>query len=179
MGIILDEHLIKHAYDNTITYAARLSLLATGTEPKSDGPIAEKQTMLGLDDLASFAYHARRLIDLTQTKHLFKAVEFKALKTNEKLKLLKTLSVIIHQEFINIIRTEYELRLAAGHDPIKSLIEYSQSDKKTIQTLVSVKSDKSNICVFKLEEFIETFQSKILSKIIDKCENDGLYLEEY
>lgn len=178
MTTILTEHLIRHAYENTVTYAARLSLLATGKGPTSDGPIAEKQTMLGIDDLANFAYHSRRLLDLTETKTSFLSVKINSIN-NEELAIVRLLSVIIHQEHMGIIRTKFELKLAAGRDPIETLANHSNEDRESIPTLVSIKSKESRFMIFKLQDLIETFQEYILNEITDKCSNEGIYLEDF
>lgn len=47
--INLSEQHIKHAYDQVVTLAARLSSFSTGRPTMSDGPINERQEMLALD----------------------------------------------------------------------------------------------------------------------------------
>jgi hypothetical protein len=71
-----DAHrIIWHAYEEVLTACARLVSFSTGSPPVIDGPIAERQETLAVEDLITFAIHARRLIESTGQTIRFKNTE--------------------------------------------------------------------------------------------------------
>jgi hypothetical protein len=71
-----DAHrVIRHAYEEVLTACARLISFSTAGPSIEDGPINERQELLAVEDLISFAIHARRLIENTGQKSRFSKVE--------------------------------------------------------------------------------------------------------
>jgi hypothetical protein len=176
---IADEKLVVHAYEQTIIYASRLAAYATATPLQSDGPIYSKQELLALDDLAGFAYHARRLRDLTDTRKFFDKVIVTTVNPKHNLSINQLLGVIIHQDFLETIRYEWKLKILTARNQsegIEAIIGAKNSP--AFKPIVVVKSDRNDGVAFKLEDLMELFQDEALSKIIDVCHKGGIYLEE-
>jgi len=175
-----DEDLIRHAYDQVVNYGARLFSFASGRPLKSDGPLDNRQKLLALDDLAAFAYHARRLMDLTGTKERFLQQEIPG-KTQGKnaIGISRILNVIVHSERIEILRTEFDAALLGSsvNEVMELLVNNSAMAEKLIPVTVIIKSDHSDHMTFKLEDLIERFQEKILARIIEVCDKAKIYLD--
>ena len=177
-----EEQLIRHAYEQVITYAARLAAFSTAKLTKSNGPIGERQEILALDDLASFAYHARRLIALTGTQRMFSNVSIPGKYKEERtVRIKEILNVIVHHVKITIVRTKliaYIIKYGVeGRDPMEALAKYNHLSKTLIPPIVAIKSERVDSIVFKIENLIEVFQDKILSKIINVCYEHKIYLD--
>jgi hypothetical protein len=66
--------VIRHAYEDVLSACARLASFATGGPTRTDGPITRQQTILAVDDLVTFAIHARRLIENAAKSNRFTQV---------------------------------------------------------------------------------------------------------
>ena len=180
-----DEQLIKHAYEQVVTAAARLASFATGRPTASFGPISERQEMLVLDDLAHFAYHGRRLISLTGTQNKFRSIVIPGPpEIKNDLILTKILNIIIHHEDIIIVRTKLHAELikckaegGSEEEMMNILMRYKNPSNYLIPVIVSVQSDHSDVTSFRLENLINVFESKILKDIINACSERKIYLD--
>lgn len=175
-----DESLVRHAYEQVVTHSSRLASYATASPLKTNGPIYDRQEMLAIDDLAGFAYHARRLIGFTGTKRRFRTVTIPVAYTKNFISINRLLDIIIHQELVETIRYEWKLKMFAAQTQEERLKVVIEADnREVIPTLIVLKSDQSNAMVFKLEDVIELFQKNVLQTIIKVCQEKGLYLEDF
>jgi hypothetical protein len=167
--------IIRHAYEQVLTACARLISFAAGGEPTTDGPIGERQETLAVEDLIEFAIHARRLIDSTvKGERRFANVSVHANKRRTKtVKVRKIINVLIHNDSIRIVRSEWDIAVMTQKSPFERL---AQPDK-IFPPFVIVKSHRDD-CVFDLTELIETFQHRILVPITDLCAEHHLFLDE-
>ncbi len=173
-----DEALIRHAYEQVVTYASRLSSYATSQPLRTDGPIYERQEMLAVDDLANFAFHARRLIGFTDTQKLFQSVDIPIEKEKAVIPITRVLNIIIHQELVDTFKYKWKLQLRVAKNDSEVFKILREADKSTIPTLIAIKSDHSDLVILKLATLMELFQKNVLQKLIDICAENGLYLED-
>ena len=118
--------VIRHAYENVLTACARLASFAAGGPTATDGPIAEQQEILAVDDLATFAIHARRLIENTATASRFRQVmvrrfPYKALVdfyrmrvyrgSMESVSITRVINVLIHHKFLDVARSTFDAEM--------------------------------------------------------------------
>lgn len=179
--LMSDEKLIRHAYGQVVTSGSRLISFATGDLPKSEGPMRDMQEVLAVDDLASFAYHARRLTALTGTYRGIKSVSIPTKMGKEKsLSVSKILNIIVHSESLSVFRDKFSVELfrVGSIDPVDFIIKNQHLIKKKIPTQVVVKSDRSETVNFLLENLIEVYEEKILTKVIDLCDDNKIYLAD-
>lgn len=175
-----DADLIRHAYDQVVTCGARLFSFATGRLLKSDGPIDNRQKLLALDDLAAFAYHARRLMALTDTQKRFLEIEIPgSYQDLSAIRISRILNTIVHSERIEILRTEFDVALLnkTREEVIELLVKNSAIAENLIPVTVIIKSDQVNHMTFKLEDLLERFQEKILNGIISVCDESKIFLD--
>jgi hypothetical protein len=166
--------VIRHAYEEVLTACARLISFSTGSPSIGDGPINDRQEMLAMEDLISFAIDARRLIETTGQQSRFNKIEivfssrpiaFPNRSKLQKIRIWKAITRIIHNRNVEIIRNTWSRDALS-----KSFMEVMLSNipKEYFPPMVIVRSGEGTI-VFPVQELIETFQYKILSPIIDLC----------
>ncbi len=175
--------LIRHAYEELLTRSARLSLFATGRQTRMDGPIDQRQLNLALDDLALFGLHCRRLIDLVGVRQRFRPVEVPLIAHDENpqksVGFMYLINVFVHLDDVEIFRNKFQIRtVLEGDKGIEYLSDYFGEFDDQFEPILAVKSDHSKAIVFRLVNLIEIFQAHVLSKIIDVCGEQGLYLED-
>lgn len=169
---------IRHSYENVLSSAARLYSFATGKMPQTDGPIAAHQEALAADDILTLAITGRRLIATTIGLRRATSVDVRVwIKGNlpEPLPITRLINVIVHHTDLEIIRTENILKIAAGK---WTMDDFMDTSRKYIDPICSVSSDQRKGIIFRLIEFVETFQKKILVPIVEVCEEHHLWLEE-
>jgi hypothetical protein len=156
-----------------------LGSFATGREPTTDGPIGRQQEVLAVDDLVSFAIHARRLIENTASPKRFTGVALELYhKPSETIAITRVINKLVHHRDIEIVRNVFKLRLLTAKDPIKVLSKYGKEDRKSFAPIVMIRSDNNLFTVFELTGLIETFQEKILCPIINICDDNKLFLDD-
>jgi hypothetical protein len=104
--------VIRHAHNNVLSACARLLSFATGIPTASrDQLINERQGILAADDLVTFAIHARRLIENTESHKQFGKVFITTTVDREKLQVPITtiINKLIHHKYIKIVRFNHEL----------------------------------------------------------------------
>jgi hypothetical protein len=175
----LEKHLhglVRLAYEQCLTAAARLASFSTSTRPKCDGPIEQRQDDLALDDLLIFAINARRLIHNTTGSRIFGEIYCMPHAMPNAKKICSVIDLIIHHTSMLLVRDDGDIQLARlGRSPdITDLIQLKRND---IKPFVIVKSDQGRETGFLIENFIEVFQEKVLSVIIDFCADGGLFLD--
>jgi len=168
--------VIRHAYEEVLTACARLISFSTGAPSVGDGPINDRQELLAVEDLISFAIHARRIIEVTGQKSRFRNIEivFSGPQKPQRLRIWKAITYIIHNLNVEIIRDVWSREAL-----LRSVLEVITSNipNENFPPLVIVTSEEGMI-VFPIRELIETFQHKILSPIIDLCSEQRLFLED-
>jgi hypothetical protein len=172
-----DAHrIIRHAYEEVLTACARLISFSTGGPSIGDGPIDERQEMLAIEDLISFAIHARRLIENTGQQARFNKTEivFPGRSKLQRLRIWKIINGIIHNRKVEIIRDIWS-REALFRNRLEVVL--ANIPNENFPPMVIVTSEKG-IMVFPVRELIETFQEKILSPVIDLCAEHHLFLED-
>lgn len=172
---------LRHAYEQVLNYGARLSLFASGSPTRTRGPIDRRQELLALDDMTNFALHARRLIELTQSKKRFLSVKFPGVVNGNKseIAVTKILNVLIHHKSIIIFRDEIFFHIRDEPHKWKEILadEMLGSVKyKTFPPKIMVHPDRGGAIAFDLGTMIEVFQDKVLDPIITMCEEHGCYL---
>jgi hypothetical protein len=167
---------IRHGYESVLTASARLFSFATGKIPETEGPIGEHQEVLAADDLLALAIHARRLIDNTISLKRARQVSVRVWIEGkfEYKPITRINNVIVHNVSLRIFRTEAHLRIALGNWTID---DFMIGTRRYIDPICHVKSDQDNF-IFRIAEFIETFQRKILAPVIEMCEEHHLWLDE-
>jgi hypothetical protein len=105
----LSHSVIRHAYENVLTACARLAAFAT-CDPATYGLglIYERQEILAVDDLVTFAISARRLIENTMTPKEFLSIEiFAASKDTDVIRrpVVRIINIIVHHKDIYISRS--------------------------------------------------------------------------
>ena len=176
--------VIRHAYENILTACARLGSFATGRERTTDGPISRQQEILAVDDLVSFAIHARRLIENTASSKRFMRVTLRAYrKPSETIAITRIINILVHHRDIEVIRNLFELELKTGlSSPIEALVKYGGKENekfnKQFPPIVAIRSETNAFIVFELIELVETFQEKVLIPILDLCAEHHLFLDE-
>ena len=90
--------------------ALAASQVATGREPTTDGPIGRQQEVLAVDDLVSFAIHARRLIGNTASPKRFTGVALELYhKPSETIAITRVINKLVHHRDIEIVRNVFKL----------------------------------------------------------------------
>jgi hypothetical protein len=106
--------VIRHAYEEALTACARLISFSSGGPSIGDGPVTDRQEILAMEDLISFAIHARRLIETTGQKSRFNKIEI-VFSTRpiafpdpqpklQKIRIWKAITRVIHNQNVEIIR---------------------------------------------------------------------------
>ena len=167
--------VIKHAYDNAISASARLYSFASGESPKTDGPIGEQQEILATDDLLAFAIHSRRLIENTISIQRARQtlVPVAVTGSRQHISITRIINVLVHHKKILVIRSEKHLKI---HFRAASLHDLLHDDDHKISPICIVTSDKDVALIFKIQEMIEIYQEKVISPIIDLCDEHHLFL---
>ena len=181
LGNRAEAHL-RHAYEQVLNNGARLSLFATGRRTRTRGPFDFRQEDLARDDLTNFALHARRLIELTQTKKRFSSVKIIGVKKDKKteLPITKILNVLIHHEYIHIIRDEMNLHIRDEPHRWSEILANDALGEvvyKTYSPKIMVRPDRGDTVGFDLGMMVEIFQDKVLYPVIEMCEELGCYLD--
>lgn len=171
--------VIRHAYEQVLDSCARLGAFATGNPPLTEGPIAERQEFLAIDDLLNFSIHARRLIESTVGSKRIKTVTIPIKNPKTKgIGAWKLINAIVHHNDIHIIRTTFQLRLYMGDslENLTPLMISGNKENKSFPPMMIVKSDQEKYTTFEIVNLIEIFQEKVLSPIIDLCDEQNLFL---
>jgi hypothetical protein len=185
--------VIRHAYENVLTACARLASFATGRPTTTDGPIAGQQEILVVDDLATFAIHARRLIENTATASRFRQVTvrrfpYKALidlyempiyrASIDGVSITRVINVLIHHKSLDVVRSTFQAELLLRRYGLSEIFNrYSGDNERYFSPMVFVRSNKNQTIALEIKELMETFQSKVLNPIIELCSEDRLYLD--
>src|SRR5205823_1524590 len=98
--------LIRHAYDQVVTRAARLVSFSVCPLLPDWPEIESRQDELAHDDLIAFALHVRRLIETTGIKHKVGNNTVVAFSDRKKqpTPIIKVINTIIHHQRIDIMR---------------------------------------------------------------------------
>lgn len=173
-----DEDVIRNAYEEALTAAARVHQFATGKEPHSEGPLVDRQESLAIKDIETFAYQARRLVENTLGAKRASKVLLLAIvdaKTKEFTPITRVINALVHHQSIYFAghMTRYRLFDRSG-----APLDQMEIQKGFHPRLCVVMSDKGKKYGFVIENLIETFQEKLLEKIIDLCSEQGLWLED-
>tara|TARA_R110000868_G_scaffold39376_16_gene137205 strand:+ start:9840 stop:10127 length:288 start_codon:yes stop_codon:yes gene_type:complete len=89
------------------------------------------------------------------------------------------INVFVHLDDVEIFRNKFQIRtVLEGDKGIEYLSDYFGEFDDQFEPILAVKSDHSKAIVFRLVNLIEIFQAHVLSKIIDVCGEQGLYLED-
>lgn len=178
-----EEKLIKFSYEGCLEQTARLQAYAASKPLLNADIVNEKQDLLVINDIVVFALHARRLIDSSRY-NLANSISIPTKK--ESLSVRRILGYIIHNTKIEVFRTKFHMKLDDAfikHGTTDEIIDYMLDDlkknpyKSSIPPIIILRSDKSEIIEFKLEDLVRTFAEKILTKIVQSCEEYGLYLD--
>jgi hypothetical protein len=172
---------------------SRLASFATGGPTTTDGPIGEQQEILVVDDLATFAIHARRLIENTATASRFRQVmvrrfSYKALidlyempiyrASIESVPITRVINVLIHHKLLDVVRSTFQAELLLRRYGIyEVLARYGGSNNRYFSPIVFVQSNENQTILFEIKELMETFQSHVLNLIIELCSEQRLYLD--
>ena len=118
-------------------------------------------------------------MDLTTTKARFKNVYILGVSGGKRseLSIRRIIDIIIHHEQIEIVRTELKAQLLLGRVHPFEVLATVDPDR-AFSPIIILKSDRSEMNVFKLENLVEIFQKKILNVIVALCGEHGIYLEE-
>lgn len=179
--------VIRHAYEEVLTACARLISFSSGGHSIDDYLINERQEMLAVADLISFAIHARRLIEHSGQKSRFNKIEIvfsgrSLVPTTEtlarlklqRIRIWKAITYIVHNTNVQVIRD------ARSRDALFSgwkAVLFSNISLEYFAPMVVVRSQNGTI-FFPIRELIETFADKVLSPIIELCAEDHLFLED-
>jgi len=168
---------IRHGYVNVLNAAAHLYSFASGKTPETSGPIATQQEVLAADDLLTLAIHGRRLITNTITLKRAAQVGVRVWIRGKpgRRAITRLINMVVHHTELDIIRTENILKIMGGKWTIDDLMT---ENTKSIDPICIVTSDQPNPLIFKVTEFVETFQEKILVPIVEVCHEHHLWLEE-
>lgn len=180
--------VIRHAYEEVVSACARLHTFATSKRPGKDelGTLSKRQELLAIDDLISFAIHARRLIENAVGKKRFDSLTLrphvKGAPTTPP-RVIRIIDVLIHHTKIEIIRSDWDAQLKAREPEgskavIALLAELSFNKNRDIPPVVIVQSDRGEAISFELKNMIETFTEQALLHIVDFSQRNGLYLEQ-
>jgi hypothetical protein len=177
------EDIVRHAFDEALNALSRLSAFAT-SKPREDGPIDSRQERLALDDLVTFAVHARRLVQNTVGKQSFDSVIIKQLEPlHGSIAIMHVLDALIHNEDVQVIRSF--LQYGFIKDPpinqdegIRRLAEHGH-EHTSIPPIIAVKSDRGLRCVVYVGDLTDSFETQVLSRIIEYCADDQFFLEDY
>jgi hypothetical protein len=183
--LITTRRIIRHAYEEVLTACARLISFSTGGPSIGEGPIDERQELLAMEDLISFAIHGRRLIETTGQQSRFNKIEIvfpsrpivlpRGSKL-QKVRIWKVITRIIHNQNIKIIRDTWA-REALNRTTMEAMISNISNIPDYFPPMV-ITTSKEGTIVFPVRELIETFQDKILSPIIDLCSEHHLFLDD-
>jgi hypothetical protein len=152
--------VIRHAYENVLTACAQLASFATGGPTTTDGPIAEQQEILVVDDLATFAINARRLIENTATASRFRQVTvrrfpYKALidlyempiyrASIEGVSIARVINVLIHHKSLDVIISTFQAELLLRRYEFSEILErYGGDNERYFLPMVFVRSSIRN-----------------------------------
>lgn len=175
--------VIRHAYENALTAAARLAAFAYCKPTLGNGGLLnERQEQLAADDLISFALSARRLIENTSGKDRFNGVEIQCVVGGKQrhLPIWSVIGIIVHHRKIEITRTVLDFMLKAGQFNWQRDLHMLQESpyKDHFPPAVYVKSDRPDAVLFRLGDMVAAFEDKILQPIVDVCAEHQLFLED-
>jgi len=188
----LKRDLIRHAYDSFLAAQARLFVQATSNEEVSDSDeIDRRRELLLLDDLASFAIAARRLIELTVLKsfanrcvvplaYLDQSEEpYLVMKSKQSIGFLTLMNRLIHASFIQHFSNKLHFVLFITRPPKEvqeAIMLRSLGKHETIEQLLFVSSDKDDPALISIRDMIDQ-SIKVADKIIDVCSDQNIFLE--
>jgi hypothetical protein len=176
----LDQNIVRHAYENTLTACARLSSFATARPTASiDHLINDRQRLLATDDLMTFAINARRLIENTLTQKHFNQVKITVAEKKIKIEkpIWRIINVLVHHVSLNIARFNHDV--VDLSDPKNWTDEiFLHKNTKYFPPIVLVRSDVGKPIVFGLWDFMVMFEAEVLSPIVDACSEAGFYLND-
>jgi hypothetical protein len=129
---------------------------------------------LAADDLVTFGIHARRLIENTAKAKRFTHVTVTQYPLpGKRIAITRIINILIHHKYIVIVRSDYQMEIAASRNPLEVFIKYDRSLIDTFPPIIILTSDQNRTISFELGELIETFQAPI----IDLCGEDRLHLD--
>jgi hypothetical protein len=173
-----DHSVVRHAYENVLTAAARLHSFATGQLPANDGPLQQRQIMLAVDDLVSFSTNGRRLIKNTLgqrwAQNVLVPVRTDSPQTTTAT-INRVVNVIVHHKRLEIMRTAQDARMMAGTAVWSDLLAVN---KDVIEPTCIAISEEGRLYGFSIAAVIDIFDERVLGPIVDFCDDHQLWLAD-
>src|SRR5665213_1386665 len=171
--------MIRHAYNETITLAARLvSFAACPPLPDWDA-IEDRQEELATGDLIAFSLYLRRLIETVGIEQELRAMEMPAFEVGgpKRLPIVRVINTVIHHRWIHIVRRKSDTMQVDFKDQA-SYAAWSAARKEGFYPIITVKSDRGSLIAFRVDLMIGAVNDQILDRVIEYCDERLLFLED-
>jgi hypothetical protein len=170
--------LIRHAYEQLVTRAARLSSFASSTVLPGWSDVTERQEQLALDDLITFAIYTRRAVENSGRHKEFHQATMNVFygADPKPISIMEVVNIVIHHRFIYLFRRGSDFKssvLQQGGD----MAEWMESYRKGIIPAVAIKSGGDNMIGFRISVFLDAVMGEIVEPLVDHCSEHGFYLE--
>jgi hypothetical protein len=175
-------NLIRHAYDEVITAAARLASFSVCPLLPGMENIEDRQNELAIGDLLTFSLHMRRLIEISEaevkqsTVEVLEVVENKS--EDKSVPVWRVINIIIHHRRIEVMRRESD-SIRTPLDTGEAMVAWLEARGRSYQPRVVVKSDKGSAVGFLLTNFINAAHEGVIDPIVEYCSERELDLEEF
>lgn len=172
--------IIRHAYEQMLTRAARLSSFAYASVLPDNTDVVERQTQLAIDDLVTLAIYTRQAIENSGLHEKLRAVEMPVFYGAEPkpTPIIDVINKIIHHQFIHMWRHASDFK---NHEPFADfkgdLAEWLKNYRKGIPAAVAIKSDRGKLIGFRVATLVDAILEGLLEPLVEHCSDCGLYLE--
>ena len=184
--MVMNKQVIRSSYESCLDATARLSAYVTSKPFLNAFETNERQDVLAANDLVVFCIHARRLIENVELKDF---VNKTTMETSDRslISLWRIIGCLIHHDELIIIRDQTRFRMlqaaldgAKGEEFFKRVENEMQKPcySEPLTPHVLFKSDKIHYTLINLVRFIQLFSEDIILEVIQKAQNEGLYLHD-
>ena len=182
----MDKKVVRASYESCLDATARLAAYATSKPLSKASDVSGRQDILAADDLIAFSIHARRLID-NVTLYDFTNQMMVKCADGSSMSLWRVLGALIHHDELVILRCATRLRMLEAMVESKTDDEYwervmpeltRETYSEPVPPLILFKSDKVARTVVDLVELLQIFSQEILTAVIKRASDEGLYLDD-
>jgi hypothetical protein len=171
---------------------SRLDSFARAESASDNDEVLARQETLATDELVVFSLHARRLISDARVEKIAASEVIPTIgldvsreiysfpKNGKSVSVADVYNAIIHHRQLDIIRNSSQIvRFAAFARTRKPPTIKDYVNHKTLwyAPKLWVRPNKPGIVAVELVDLIDIFLSRVLSPLVDRCADDGLFLE--
>ncbi|MBL8567081.1 MAG: hypothetical protein JNM89_15305 [Hyphomicrobiaceae bacterium] len=161
----MKKDVIRHAYDTTVDRLARLAAFAFSDEPSGlDEDVRSRLRQQAIDDLVTFAISLRRLTEVINLVAFSKGIAIPTaqprtdsqsywFQRTDSVTIWVLLGTIVHAQTYRIARSEFEIAMLLGHEPLDTLVKLNGVPGSSCEPLFALRSDHKTSC-FALRDLV-------------------------